>query len=545
MNPRPWSLLLLALPLALLACERQSPSAPRTRPAAPTPGAPATRPASDRPSTAPTRPDTRPAPTPATRPSAATRPRTRTAPATRPRHAAALAEAERIAEAGRFGEAYHRLSAFRDRMARNLSSEAERAVRRRLYALRSRRERAARLEPAIDQLAAHPEIAGRRLERGGAVGRALLRRAVREAPPATAAEAARLLGRIGDAPAARTLVGRLLAGPPESLRRAIAAGLANLAHAIPPAELRRLLDRVAEDPAFARRACAGVLVAAFREAGGDCAAFDGRLSRDGACGVLAGYVRRALRADDETVVRWASRHAAALGLLPLEGLALWFEAGAAELDGAGRVERWPSRRPVDGVAAMALAQPEPGRRPAPGGGAGLRFDGEDDYLITPDLAPAVPKDTMTLAVWFRAEAGGVIATELGSRKLNQSHHDSQIEVVGDEVRVRVWSLAPVTMGPVTHGRWHHVVLRYDGENRVLDAFLDGERAETRSEGPRDRPSPLHYAFGATESTNMGDGGYFRGRLGGICFYRRALTADEVERLHRATRPVVAEGEMGR
>src|SRR5207302_8917981 len=69
------------------------------------------------------------------------------------------------------------------------------------------------------------------------------------------------------------------------------------------------------------------------------------------------------------------------------------------------------------------------------------------------------------------------------------------------------------------GAWHYVALRYNGSAQVLDGFLDGIQSATNVSGARSAPfnngQGLYYAFGATDTTNLGSGAYFNGTIDDI------------------------------
>ncbi len=167
---------------------------------------------------------------------------------------------------------------------------------------------------------------------------------------------------------------------------------------------------------------------------------------------------------------------------------------------------------VNGTAAAA---------PATVSGNALQLDG-NDYAITPNLAASMPANTnLTLEVWFKPSAAGIIVDELGQTAVNTGgsvFRDSQLEVLSSgEVRARVWNLNSITLGFVTFGAWHHAVLRYNSGTVTMDGFLDGVKSTAALTGTV-RTSPLssgfgqYYALGSPDTTNMGSGAYFNGQI---------------------------------
>jgi hypothetical protein len=140
---------------------------------------------------------------------------------------------------------------------------------------------------------------------------------------------------------------------------------------------------------------------------------------------------------------------------------------------------------------------------------------------------------LTIAVWVFAKGGGIVVDELGQHELEGGWHDSQIELMDDgEVKVRVWQLEGVSVGKVKMNEWHHVVVRYDAKSQTLDGFVDGVKGADKGSGEKqwNGGNDIYYAFGAADTTNLGQGGFFKGLMDDIRVYNRALTDDEVKTL---------------
>ena len=137
----------------------------------------------------------------------------------------------------------------------------------------------------------------------------------------------------------------------------------------------------------------------------------------------------------------------------------------------------------------------------PVAGQALQFFGGNS-LITPNLMSSFPSSSVTLELWFKANGPGVVVRELDTAPPNfPFQHDSQIEVVGNQVLVRVQGLAAVTLGSIEFGTWHHVALRYNESSHTLDGFLDGVKSATATTGSRTRSfrSVLSVGCGRNES----------------------------------------------
>ena len=171
-------------------------------------------------------------------------------------------------------------------------------------------------------------------------------------------------------------------------------------------------------------------------------------------------------------------------------------------------------------------------------GQALTLSGANQYAITPNLASLFANNdaSVTVSLWFNAAGPGVIMDELGQTTINTGWHDSQIEILASgAVEVRVWDLPAVTLGTASFNAWHNVVLRYDAGTQTLDGFLDGVQSKSSTSGGRSTPYGigfgLYYAFGATDTTNLGSGAYFNGLIQNINIFNRPLSNTEVQTLY--------------
>jgi hypothetical protein len=76
------------------------------------------------------------------------------------------------------------------------------------------------------------------------------------------------------------------------------------------------------------------------------------------------------------------------------------------------------------------------------------------------------------------------------------------------------------------------VVRYDAKSQTLDGFVDGVKGADKGSGEKqwNGGNDIYYAFGAADTTNLGQGGFFKGLMDDIRVYNRALTDDEVKTL---------------
>ncbi|MBI5383215.1 MAG: hypothetical protein HZA90_00865 [Verrucomicrobia bacterium] len=163
-----------------------------------------------------------------------------------------------------------------------------------------------------------------------------------------------------------------------------------------------------------------------------------------------------------------------------------------------------------------------------GAGKALGLDGTNDFLATPDLAAFFSNETVTLELWFKAEAAGVLVTEVDQAPLAARWKNSQLEVLNTgEVKGRVWNLAPFSLGTVAFGTWNHAALRYDKAALRGDGFLNGLPSVSSVDGDREAPwesgYEQRYAFGLSESTHLGSGAFFKGQLDEVRVWNVART----------------------
>jgi hypothetical protein len=221
-----------------------------------------------------------------------------------------------------------------------------------------------------------------------------------------------------------------------------------------------------------------------------------------------------LRAEDDAEAKKAK----------IPGLKLWFKLDETE----GKKAKNAVEKGVDGEVEGARWAKE-----GKFGGA-LEFGGDNQYVMTAgSMHEAFGEGNLTIAVWIFAKGGGIVVDELGQHELEGGWHDSQIELMDDgEVKVRVWQLDGISVGKAKMNEWHHVVVRYDSKSQTLDGFVDGVKGAEKGSGEKqwNGGNEIYYAFGAADTTNLGQGGPYKGLMDDIRIYNRALTDDEVKTL---------------
>ena len=166
-------------------------------------------------------------------------------------------------------------------------------------------------------------------------------------------------------------------------------------------------------------------------------------------------------------------------------------------------------------------------------GSALSFNGANDYLITPNLQSSFSTTSVTVEMWFKANAPGVILDELGTSSLSSPWRDSQIEILSSgQVEARVYNLSAVSLGTASFGEWNFVALRYNSSTSTLDGLLNGVPSSTTVSGSRSAPFNngygLYYAFGNSESSNLGSGAWFNGSIDDVSIWNVARSNSAIQ-----------------
>lgn len=164
---------------------------------------------------------------------------------------------------------------------------------------------------------------------------------------------------------------------------------------------------------------------------------------------------------------------------------------------------------------------------------GITFPGSNTYLISGNLINYFPSfNSQTQEVWFKNSffgqtGSGVILCELGQNTINTlPWHYSQFEIIGNTGYIGVWNsgIFSTPIGSFNDGNWNCVTWRYDGTG--LSGFVNGSRI-SRVTSARTNPSNFYQSIGSTDSTNMGNGSYYKGQIGSYKMYNRAISDNEI------------------
>jgi hypothetical protein len=169
------------------------------------------------------------------------------------------------------------------------------------------------------------------------------------------------------------------------------------------------------------------------------------------------------------------------------------------------------------------------------GGKYLTFNGVNQYAITNNLASKFSSTAISVVAWVYPTGNGVIASELNVANPSSGWHESIMEITGgNTLRVGLWSGTGIVQlsTAITLNTWNMVCITYDGStmrgylNNVMFGSTTFSRQAAFLHGGNGQQ---HFAFGLSDATNMGHGGYGSFRLGLIQFFDKAITADEIDR----------------
>jgi len=163
----------------------------------------------------------------------------------------------------------------------------------------------------------------------------------------------------------------------------------------------------------------------------------------------------------------------------------------------------------------------------------VSFNGVNQYMATPNIRPyfksvntSVQK-SFTMSLWiYPTNLNGVVISELDSQIPSSGWHASNIEIVNGLIKYRIWNGSIVTSSTaVKLNQWHHIALVYDGTS--VKGYLNGVLQGTQA-GLREIPTTgQNYAIGASETINMGSGGYGNFNLAQFKLHNLPLTDKEI------------------
>ena len=158
---------------------------------------------------------------------------------------------------------------------------------------------------------------------------------------------------------------------------------------------------------------------------------------------------------------------------------------------------------------------------------------------------AVPNPTaQTILLWIYPTDNGVIYSELGGDTNPEvGWHDSQIEIVANTLKFRVWENTnpTLTINSDYRNGWHligyTISAKTSGQNRTLTAYVDGVNvgSNTQTAWTQSSSGSVSHSIGSLDRTNLGDGTAGDFRFNSFYQYGKALTSAEVLSLYNSTK----------
>ena len=167
----------------------------------------------------------------------------------------------------------------------------------------------------------------------------------------------------------------------------------------------------------------------------------------------------------------------------------------------------------------------------------IQFNGTSTYAITPNLFTPFNAVgfSFTQEVWFNStNSSGVLINELGTSSVNVGWHDSQLELVSNEGKGRVWNSDSTTGIILSYGAnsfnnstWYYAAIRYNNSTNSFSIFKNGNLVRSGNK-TRSNPNPGYYsALGSVDSTNLGSGAWFTGFMRVYRLYTSVLTDEQI------------------
>lgn len=169
----------------------------------------------------------------------------------------------------------------------------------------------------------------------------------------------------------------------------------------------------------------------------------------------------------------------------------------------------------------------------------LNFNGSNNYLRTPSLEGLTSTRNLTILCWIYPTANGVVFAETST---NEIFHDAHIEVVSTSVVFATWSTNyatnRVSVSGLVLNAWNFVCMTYDYATTTLTGYVNfasGSKVYTRIHPNLDNSQVgYHYNIAKADTTNLGDGSYFDGRIKNILIFSRVLSVNEIKKLYEET-----------
>lgn len=184
------------------------------------------------------------------------------------------------------------------------------------------------------------------------------------------------------------------------------------------------------------------------------------------------------------------------------------------------------------------------------------LDGVDDYVTTPNMITSFNNTSaFTVEIWYAPNytvqgAGGTVMSETGTAIPNTSWHYSLFEHRKASFGALAYDYAGIWTGLLTAVNptqtfnnlvWRNQILTYDGTNARIytNGTLGRTVALTRLLPWNAGHTGYHLHIGAPDSSSQSGAGnsYFKGKIGIVRAYNRALSQSEVTQNYNGARAI--------
>jgi hypothetical protein len=161
----------------------------------------------------------------------------------------------------------------------------------------------------------------------------------------------------------------------------------------------------------------------------------------------------------------------------------------------------------------------------------ITLNGVNQYIITNGSIHTLYDSADTsVFLWVYLTDNGVILSEQGVNDLNTSWHDSQIEMVSGSLKFSVWPYGNTITSSISTplNNWYYI--GFIQNVTTLTAYVNGQSAgsvNVTRDTPYNHNLGLHYAIGAEDSTNLGDGSYSALKFGRLEIWDGAISPSDV------------------
>lgn len=170
-------------------------------------------------------------------------------------------------------------------------------------------------------------------------------------------------------------------------------------------------------------------------------------------------------------------------------------------------------------------------------GSAYSFDGVNDYIAIAPSSLVDYETQATLSFWLirGADDDYGLPIHTGNQGRIQTSVSLNSVSVGVTTNSNYDGAAPSEFSVTdsfVQTQWNHIILKYDGGNKTLQLYINGELKKTTfAEGNIWAAQGCYLAFGVYYLFGTPHHGYYKGILDDVRLYKRALTDAEIQSLY--------------